>query len=434
MITQSPAPTNQETAVQNQRLKEYYSDHKLLYRNIAFIILLTLGWSVCFTFITPLMQLKIKSSGVSDSIFGTISGANAWIYSYLVMYFGWKSDNTVSRFGRRIPYLMIATPLIVLPIVLFPFFYTAWILVALMMMQSIFMDIKAATIPLLNIDCIPRSMIARVNSLSAVVLAVTSFFGLRYGMKLADQSHYAPYLVAGFVLSLATIIAILSIKEPPIRQTTTERFMPWSAMKVAWEDKRTILLMVGVGLCQGFGAVCYTWIWLYASKKLGVSVGELGKVMSWGILVPLLISIPAGCLIDRYRGMRMVTVHWLVSMIAAWWVIVKVHDSFTLTIAAVLIAAMSPFYSGVDVKVYRDADPKHIGSITSTNSCLRGMITGASALISGFLVQHAGGDHRVAFIFGAFLTTCGFLCIFVHSRITKSSPPAQDNTLVKECQ
>ena len=296
------------------------------------------------------------------------------------------------------------------------------------------MDIKAATIPLLNIDCIPRSMIARVNSLSAVVLAITSFFGLRYGMRLADKSHHAPYLVAGVLLSIATIIAIVSIKEPPIRQTTTERFKPWSAMKVAWQDKRTILLMAGVGFCPVFGTMCSTWIWLFASQKLSVSVGELGQVMSWGILVPLLISIPSGCLIDRYRGMRMVTVHWIVSMVAAWWLITKVHDSLSLTIGAILIAAMSPFYNGVDVKVYREADPKDIGSITSTNSCLRGIIAGSSALASGFLVQHAGGDYRVAFLFGAIVTTCGFLCIFVHSRLMKSSRPAQSHPLVEDCQ
>lgn len=402
---------------QEEALAAYYADRRLLKRNILCVLVLTLGWSSCFAFLNPLLQLTLKAAGVGDSTLGMISGANGWIYSYLVMYFSWKSDNTVSRFGRRIPYLMISAPVIILSMALFPLFHVAWVLIAIFMANAIFMDIKAATIPLLNIDCVPRSYLARVNSLMPMVTCVISFLALRYGMRLADYSRVAPFWIGGAVLAVTTVVGVLFIREPPIKQKSGKRFMPWSAMKIAWEDKTVILLMLGVGLIQGVGVTSNAWIWLFANQELGLSRGDMGAAMAWGALVPLLVSFPSGCLIDRFRKMRMVAVYWGLSLLAAWWIVARVHDSLTLSIAAVLLAVSAPFYAAADIKVYRDADPRHIGSVTSTNSCLRGIINGLAVMVSGFLVQRFGGDYRVALIFGTLLATCGFLCIFVYSRL-----------------
>lgn len=413
-------PLRREGQEPPSELEAYYANRGLLKRNIAFIIILTLGWSAAFTYLNPLMQLGLKTSGVSDSMLGLIGGINAWLYSYLVMYFSWKSDRTVSRFGRRIPFLMISAPVIVGTIILFPMFQYAVALVALYMIKAIFMDVKAATIPLLNIDCVPRHMLGRINAINATMVCVVSFLALRFGMGLADHNHYAPYWVGAAILAITSLIGIYYIKEPPIRQKREGRFLPWSAMKVAWQDKRTILLMAGVGLIQISATMCNAWIWLFADKNLGVSRGELGAIMSWGIIVPFLISIPVGILIDRFRGIRMVAVYWVLSVTASLWLVFSANSPVTLTIAAMIIAAMGPFYGAADIKVYREADPKDVGSITSTNSCLRALIAGLASYASGLLIQHGGGDYRIAFVFGAAVSTLGFICMLIHSRLNKA--------------
>ncbi len=370
--------TNEHKDLTNHEadLAAYYSNRKLLVSNILFIIVLSLGWSACFTFIGPLMKLGTKAAGVSDSVLGFISGANSWVYSYLVMYFAWKSDNTVSRFGRRIPFLMISAPVIVISVALFPFFSYAWILVGLSMIQATFMDIKAATIPLLNIDCVPRHLLARINSLSAIVFGITNFFAMRYGMKMADYNYKLPFLLAALFLALTTLIGIYYIKEPPIKHKSGGRFLPWSAMKVALKDKRVLILMLGVGLIQGACMMGGAWIWLYANRTLGISLTQLGKVMSWGVIIPIIISYPAGWLIDKYQGIRMVAVYWGLSMLTAWWMMTQVHDSHSIIIATMLMASAGVFYGAADIKVYRNTEPEHIGSVTSTNSSMKGIIIG----------------------------------------------------------
>ena len=401
-------------------LAAFYADRPLMWRNIVFISVLSFGWAAAFTYINPLMQLQLKSAGVSDSTLGLISGTNSWIYSYLVMYFAWKSDHTVSRWGRRIPFLLISSPVIIGAILLFPLFEAASILIGLYMLKAIFMDIKAATIPLLNIDCVPRHFLARVNAINAIVLSLTAFLALRYGMGLADHHRTTPYLVGAAVVIITSVVGVMYIKEPPVLLRPRGRFLPWSAMKIAWTDRRMILLMVGVGLLQATGTLYNAWIWLYADQKLGLSRGQLGEMMAWGVLVPVVVSYPAGWLIDRYRGMRMVVCYWLLTLVTNAWLVTQIHSAATLVIGAMIAASLGPFYTAADIKVYRDANRADVGSITSTSSCVRGIILGITVAVSGLLIQFFHGDYRVAFLFGAVITSLGFFCILLYSRLAKA--------------
>jgi hypothetical protein len=88
-------------------LKAYYDNRPLLWRNVLWFMVLNIGWSVCFTVVGPLMTLRMNSPeiGMGERMIGAVGATNGYIVSFLVMYFSWKSDHTVSRWGRRIPYL-----------------------------------------------------------------------------------------------------------------------------------------------------------------------------------------------------------------------------------------------------------------------------------------------------------------------------------------
>ena len=84
-------------------LTAYYADRKLMWKNIWWLIVLNAGWSVVFTVVGPLMQLRMNSPqvGMGEGMIATISAVNSYLVSFLVMYFSWKSDHTISRWGRR---------------------------------------------------------------------------------------------------------------------------------------------------------------------------------------------------------------------------------------------------------------------------------------------------------------------------------------------
>ena len=85
----------------------------------------------------------------------------------------------------------------------------------------------------------------------------------------------------------------------------------------------------------------------------------------------------------------------------------QIHNAFTLMLAACFINVLGPLYAASDMMVYRTADPKVIGSMTSTNSCLRGLFNGGLAMGMGLLIQHTGHNYYIAFVVGYTTPRCG---------------------------
>lgn len=400
----------------SSELAAYYSNRRLMWRNLSLILLLNLGWATSFTVINPLIQLRLNHLGLTESGWGFISAANFWVYSYAVMYFAWKSDHTVTRFGRRIPYLFISAPIIILSVLLFPFVHTIWILVGLTLLQMLFTDIKAATIPLLNIDCMPRHLLARTAAPAAALTGIISFFSMRYGMSLAESSESLPYLFGGGLLVCTTLIGGFFIKEPPIQVSTTAHFRPWSAMQIAWKDKRAIILMISVSLFQTFQISYWTWIWLYTQNTLHFSRSETAYAMSWSILFGVVVALPIGWIIDRVSPYKMLPFLCLIGGVALWFLL-HITSTAHLIVAAGLMTLVVALYNGSDIMVYRKANLSEIGSVTSTNACLRGFYNGCIGIISGFLIQQSGGHYEYAFILAYALTVLALAPLYYYRHL-----------------
>lgn len=410
---EAPAPAT------SSELEAYYNNRPLMWRNLGLILLLNLGWAVSFTVISPLIQLKLNSSGVSEGGLGFMAALNGWIYSYAVMYFAWKSDHTVSRFGRRIPYLFLSAPIIIVTVLIFPFTHATWILVILALLQMFFTDIKAATIPLLNIDCMPRRLLARCAAPAGIVMWGMTFLAMRYGMKLSDWSETMPYLIGGGILTLTTLIGGFTIKEPPIAVTTTESFKPWSAMKVAWRDKRTIILMLSTSLFGTYATVYNTWIWLYAKNTLHMTRTETAMTISWAIPVTVALSFPVAWLVDRVSPYKLLP--WLCLFAgASLWYILHATTHTALILSGIFNAIAMLLYSASDIMIYRNAPSAEIGSVTSTNSCLRGFYGGCLGLLAGLVIQQTTGHYDYAFILAWLLSTMGLIPLYLYQHLMKS--------------
>ncbi len=151
------------------------------------------------------MALRLPAHGVTESAQATIATANSVTVAFLVMYFAWKSDHTVSRFGRRKPYLLLSAPFIIASTFLFPLLHNAASLVILFVIQMIFMDMKASTFPLLSIDCVRRDLLARAMSFLNIANGIVGFFSMQLVSMFTEQNEWIPYAIAAFVMLLTTV-------------------------------------------------------------------------------------------------------------------------------------------------------------------------------------------------------------------------------------
>src|SRR5271163_1935123 len=291
-------------------LAGYYSDRKLMWRNVMWITFGHFGMALSMTILVPLMNLRLKAVGVSDSSVGLVTSANLWAVSFLVMYFSWKSDHCTSRLGRRTPFVLMSLPLITVALVLFPLFSEKWVLIGLMIVYYFFNDMTASTYPLLSIDCVSKEVLARVSGLVAIVISLAGFLSSRLGAGMADAHQTRVFIMAAATMATTMLLALWRIKEPPIYHPAEGRFNLLAPIKVAFQDKRIIVLMVAVALLNAFTMIFNTWVWFYAKSKLNLTIGATGLAISWGLLLKIAVSYPAGWLIDRFGSYVALCIEW----------------------------------------------------------------------------------------------------------------------------
>lgn len=406
-----------------KELAAYYQDRRQLRRNIASLVICNLGWGVVLTLVLPLMTLHMSAQGVSSYQLGLIGSANAVLVSILVMYFSWKSDHTVSRLGRRTPYLLVSAPFVIAPIILFPLFPHPVSLVLLYCVHILFMDLKGSTYALLPIDCVPRASLARFGSIFGILGGLVAFASLHWGFLLKDLGEAAPYFIGGGVMACTTLAALL-LREPPIANPTAESWRPWTTLRVGWKDRPTVLLMISVALLNGFNVMFGTWIWLYARNDLGLEAGEIARLLSWNPLIGLAMAWPAAWVVDRFAGIRPVLVMWC-GQIAACVILLARPGPDGLLAAAIIHAVVWPFYAGADILVVRSVHPRDVGSVTASNSFTRNLASGAMIFASGWLIDRLAG-HQAAFLVGVAVNTVGlvlFLFYLAMRRGGRAPPP-----------
>ena len=401
----------------------YYADRPLMWRNVALIGVCTIGWGTVGGIVTPLMALRLLELGLRENIQATINSANGIALAFLVMYFAWKSDHTVSRLGRRKPYLFLSAPFIIGSIAIFPFIVKPsllWLVVLLYVVSLFFQDIKASTFPLLSIDCVPSDILARANSVLGIAGGIVGFIAMRYTGTVLELGEWVPYIGAAAIMTITTLTSLL-IKEPPIKNPQVEMFKPWSTFKVTSKDKRFFWLVAGVSMVNGYIVMHSTWVWFWAKEHLGLDRGEIFSALSWAGLLNIALAYPIGWVIDRCGGFRVVIALWIGQVACFFWML-NIHDKSGLIILSLALTIVAPLYTAADIMIYKSAPRQDIGSYTSTNSFFRNGYNSLFGLAAGWIIYAFGSNFVIGFKLGIVMSTIGLLMFFIHHHLMKSGP------------
>lgn len=386
-----------------------------------FIIIGNIGHNLGLGISTTLSILHMKSNGVSESTIALMSACNFWIVSYLVMYFSWRSDRTVSRWGRRIPYTFISMWFIVACTALFPFFHVTASLILLYVVKYLFLDMKGSTWSLIAIDCVPRHLLGRMLAINTIAGGISGFLVTRYGMRLAEINEPLVFMLSAAIILIFTSAAMIGVKEPPVRYPATTPFRPWSALQVGLKDKRILLLMLGVAAINGFIVMWGSWNMLWITNAdgdgLGLSKSDLGDAASWGMLLGILIALPNGYIVDKIGGLRVVAFYWFMQLATFLFVLTQVRTTTGLLIVGLLTATYGGLYTAADMMVWKNAHPKDMGSMTASNSFIRNMFAGSLTFLSGIAITWSGKDqpnYLNAFALGIIVATMGMGLFLIH--------------------
>lgn len=287
------------------------------------------------TVVPSIVPLKFKELGASNLLMGLVLATiPKLIGSILNPVISFKSDRFRSRWGRRIPFIVVTMPLLVACFLglAFAIDISEWLSAAFPVLGSSFSPATMALIVLsvfliafdffntfvtsvfwyLFNDVVPEIFIARFMSWFRMVIMLT---GMIYNWLVFKHAltHFKEIFIGAALLYLLGFGAMcLMVKEgeyPPAPENTDGKTGVLSSIKTYLRDCMSIphyWYLFLVGMAGSLSAACNMFIVFFQTKAMGLTLEMIGWLGIAGGLGCFLYVPVAGWLADRYHPIRVV--------------------------------------------------------------------------------------------------------------------------------
>lgn len=275
----------------------------------------------------------------------------------MIPFIGSLSDRTKTRFGRRMPFLIIGMPLSAIVFIILPYLTKAngGNLILFMAAEMVFLVAMALyrspTIALMP-DITPAPLRSKANGIINFMGGLGTILALTVGAKLFKINEPLPFLVTAITVIVSLLILLKWIKEPEIGSVGSgdeEKInLRSSIQNILHNTDRTTLYIL---LAIFFWFVAYHGVVAtfsnYCVKFLGLDSGRSSFYLSVMSGVFMLLAIPSGYLAAKYSKRNVISLG-LVGMLIAFCLIALLRPELTLlgmTFNTALIALMA--FAGV---------------------------------------------------------------------------------------
>ncbi|MFX0168160.1 MAG: MFS transporter [Candidatus Hodarchaeota archaeon] len=284
-----------------------------------------ISWSV-FNSLAPLwLQLTIGNA-LPGFIFvsllaGFIMGVDNFIAIIMNPLMGSRSDKTWTRFGRRMPYIIIGIPLaagflIGMPIaVILPGLFGFLGLVILILGFDIAMAIYRAPVVAMMPDFTPPEKRSPANGIINLMSGVGSIIAFVIGLLLFDINQLLAFGIVAIIMIFCLGLLIFTIHEPEIpHEVEKVESLLGEAAKEAFSDRSVLSILFAIFAWFIAFYTLETWFTSYGVFALSMSEGLATFTMTLFALVFVIFAVPGGLLALKL-GRRRTIMIGLVGMI-----------------------------------------------------------------------------------------------------------------------
>lgn len=301
---------------------------KLNWKNTFVIGLGFFGISLVWPIYNAFMPLLYAKFIESKTIIGSIMTLDNWLALTLTPFIGYLSDRTRTRFGRRIPYLLVGAPLAAAFLVLIPIGWASslWLLLAATILMNLFMASFRSPVVALMPDVTPQELRSKANGIVNFMAGLGYIVATLGGAMLYRLHPGYPFYAAAALLLGVALAFFLWIREPADAVEEAERF---SFGRIQDRSARFMLAAIFFWFV-GYNAV-ESWWTTYGTEHLHQQADSVAKLLSFSGGAFLLMAIPAGFLsegIGRFKGFGRKRTIWLglVGMMAAYGLMINLTD------------------------------------------------------------------------------------------------------------
>lgn len=360
------------------------------------------------SFVPLFLKHYIGSSGVIGLIvaFRTLSGI------VLNLYFSARSDRTMTRFGRRIPYIMIGMPVSALLFVALPWQYGAAFLITIDILYAFSSNIFYAPVITLMPDITPPESRSKANGIINLMGGIGALLTYFAGAALFKLNRDLPFFLVGILFLVVTFLLARYIREPrDVRPSSSVAF------RHIWNTGREVLRSADV---TGRNLLTAIFLWTFAQSTIEtffvtytvyyLHLPASAGTISIGLfsLAFLVFAVPAGFLAARI-GRRQAIAGGLVLFTVLLAALTLVHS---LLLLRVLILLGGIAWALINVNAYpwvTNLTKDKVGAYTGLYMLAGGVAGVLGQPTIGFLMDRFGYPA----LFGTSAIACGLAFIFI---------------------
>ncbi|MEV4509957.1 MFS transporter [Dactylosporangium sp. NPDC049525] len=321
-------------------------------RKITFFVALALfAQESTWNFYDNQVPVLLREHVSSAAIVGLLMGADNLLGIFVQPWIGNRSDNTRTRWGRRMPYIAVGMPLAALVFLLLPWASSLATLVAVMFLYALVANSTRPLAESLVPDFIRPERRSRANAAVKIATSLTIIVASLISLLVVDEHPRGAFAIPAVIMLLATAVLIAKVRDSrspayqaavaedataghaearvPFRQVLTEL--------VRDPDRRRLLLLLTVVLFGGAWFASRSLVTPYGMQALGLTRGEAGGLTLPSGVAFLLACYPAALAAERFGRLRTMAVGMTVFAVAL--AIGTVAQTATGTVVVFCVAA-----------------------------------------------------------------------------------------------
>lgn len=401
----------------------------------CWLLLGDFAWSMKERSVSTVIQLMFKKFGTSDTLNALFMGSlPSAIGLFLGPVISYRSDRHRGSRGRRIPYLIVTTPVASLAMVGLAFSpmlgqmfhdllgthspgYDALTIAFLGIFWIIFEvgTIAANSIfgALIN-DVVPHQFLGRFYGLFRAFSLIAGIVFNFWLLGKAEQHYMWIFISIGIMYGIGFLIMCLKVKEgvypplPPKSNTDT----PFAGVSTYFKECFANPYYRWVFISFTISSLAFMPVNLFSvfyAKSLNVSMDDYGRFIAVTFVISLILSWFLGSLADRFHPLRMCMASLLLYVITALLGGIFIQGRLTFGIALISHCVISGiFFTGTASLGQRLYPKEKFAQFASACGIIASISTMVASPVIGKILDISHHAYQWTYIMGAGIALSGF--------------------------
>lgn len=393
------------------------------------------AWSLKERAVVPVAQLMLRTFEASDFLVGLLVGS---IPAALGMILGpivsVKSDRHRGRLGRRIPFLLIPTPFIVLSMFALgctPRFAEAihrflgqtspgLAMIGISLFMVFWFVFEIATVianiifgALIN-DVVPQPLIGRFFGLFRAVGLVAGILFNATIIGYAETHYLEIFLGIGLLYGLCLVAMCLRVREgqyPAEEREAAKKTARFEAVGSYFREcyrnpyYRWLFAAATFGMLANVPVNSFS---VFFAKSLGLEIDVYGKCLAVTYVISLILAYPLGVMADRFHPLRLGLWISLLYGVLMLWAAIATVDAKTFCIFFVVHGVITGSYMTASASLGQRLFPQvKFAQFASAFGLVFGVGFIVAAPLTGLLLDSLGHAYKYTFLVSGCLALLG---------------------------